>query len=92
MKSLLLTAIRLYWLIIPPERRRKCIFRHSCSKYVFDVTKHKGFRAGRKALLSRMRTCNSHFDIITDYKSGERMMYLKGGVVVGEAEIAERLL
>jgi hypothetical protein len=39
-----------------------------------------------------MRTCNGHFDIITDYKSGERMMYLKGGVVVGEAEIAERLL
>ncbi|WP_312365210.1 membrane protein insertion efficiency factor YidD [Sphingobacterium sp.] len=92
MKSLLLTAIRLYWLIIPPERRRKCIFRHSCSKYVLDVTKHEGFRAGRKALLSRMRTCNGHFDIITDYKSGERMMYLKGGVVVGEAEIAERLL
>ena len=77
---------------IPRERRRKCIFRHSCSKYVFDVTKHEGFRAGSTALLLRMRTCNVHFDIITDYKSGERKMYLKGGVVVDETEIAERML
>ncbi|PRD56785.1 membrane protein insertion efficiency factor YidD [Sphingobacterium gobiense] len=92
MRLILLSAIKLYWFIIPPEKRRKCIFKHSCSKFVFDVTKKDGFTAGKKALVFRLRNCNAHFDIITDYESGLRKMYLKSGLAVNESEIAERLL
>ncbi|MDR2284817.1 MAG: membrane protein insertion efficiency factor YidD [Sphingobacterium sp.] len=92
MRYLLLAVIKVYWLIIPRDRRCKCIFRHSCSKFVFDVTRREGFMAGSRVLLFRMRNCNGHFDIITDHGSGERKMYLKGGAVVGETDIAERLL
>lgn len=92
MKLLLLIAIKLYWFIIPRHKRRKCIFKCSCSKFVFEVTTKQGFFAGTKALKFRMQNCNAHFDIIRDYQSGERKMYLKNGAVIGESAIADRLL
>lgn len=92
MRYFVLTAIRLYWLVIPPDKRRKCIFKRSCSKYVFDTTSKDGFWDGNRAFRFRIKNCNADFDIITDYKSGIRNMRLKDGVLIDESEIAERLL
>ena len=92
MKTLLLNIIKLYWLLIPEHKRRKCIFSKSCSHYVYDEIKYKGVKPGLKALHFRLHNCKPDFDIITDYKTGRKKMRLKTGVVVDEDQIAERLL
>ena len=57
MKQLLLFAIRVYWLVVPKRMRRHCLFKCSCSQYVYAVTKAKGYSAGRKAFRKRKVQC-----------------------------------
>ena len=91
MKFVLLNIIRLYWFIIPESKRRRCIFKKSCSHHVYDEIKLNGFKNGFKALNFRIRNCQPEFDVYTDYKSGQKKMLLKSGVIVDENQIAERL-
>lgn len=92
MKYLLLAVIRIYWFLIPPSKRRKCIFRTSCSKYVYGITINKGIVNGCKALFFRIKNCNCQFDIYKDIASQKRVMQLKSGTIIKEEEISERLL
>lgn len=64
MKYLLLMMIKLYWKFIPESKRRKCLFKVSCSNYVYRKTKEKGLVGGLKALLFRIHNCNSKYNII----------------------------
>ncbi len=90
MKYLLLLVIRIYWAVIPASKRKKCIFRESCSNYVYRITKEEGFRAGMKALSFRRKHCRPGYAI---YKyQGHYELKTVYGLVVGEEEIAERLL
>jgi hypothetical protein len=56
MKYLLMFFIRLYWLI-PKSYRRSCIFKESCSHYVFNATEASGFKVGIKAFKARYNQC-----------------------------------
>jgi len=89
MKYLLLLAIRIYWRI-PTKYHDKCIFRESCSRYVYRITRQQGFRAGIRALLERNELCRPGYMV---YK-WEGRFYLKtaGGTLVQEEDIAEKLL
>lgn len=91
MKIILLSTIRLYWLLIPISKRRKCIFKESCSRKVYEQTGLNGFISGLKTLSFRMKNCNSDFDVFTDSVTGNKKMILKTGVIVNESQIAERL-
>ena len=91
MKFLLLNIIRIYWLFIPKDKRRKCIFDKSCSHHVFDETKANGFKIGIKELIFRMKNCQPEYDIYSDQKTGKKKMILKTGIIVNENQIAERL-
>jgi putative component of membrane protein insertase Oxa1/YidC/SpoIIIJ protein YidD len=64
MKWLLMALIHLYW-IIPQKRRRRCIFKQTCSKYVYQTTKEKGFFNGIQALKQRMRQCRPAYALYT---------------------------
>jgi len=90
MRLVLIIVIRLYWLLIPKEKRRKCIFRKSCSLYVYDQTVQTGFLEGVKALRFRMANCQPSFYIYTDPETGRLKMVLRSGTVIDESEIAER--
>ncbi|WP_426479975.1 membrane protein insertion efficiency factor YidD [Chryseobacterium sp. CBSDS_008] len=48
----------MYWKAIPPAKRRKCIFRTSCSQYVYEKTIHNGFISGLKAFNYRFKTAD----------------------------------
>ena len=61
---LLKLLIRIYWML-PPKHRRQCLFKETCSRYVYRVTTEKGFIDGLKALLSRYKTCRSSYAIYT---------------------------
>ncbi len=64
MKQFLLFSIRCYWKLIPAKYRRQCIYRHSCSRYVFSVTEQNGFLAGIKALWFRYKNCRSGYVVL----------------------------
>lgn len=64
MKLVLLIIIKLYWLLIPKKARRKCLFKTSCSHYVYNKTIRGGLLIGLKALEFRFRNCKPPYDII----------------------------
>ena len=91
MKYLILGVIRMYWLI-PKSRRRKCIFRESCSNHVYSITKNKGFNKGINAFLFRYKNCRSHIETFENPISKEIQIILPGGKIVSQHEIAKRIL
>ncbi|MHA7056771.1 membrane protein insertion efficiency factor YidD [Aquimarina sp. M1] len=64
MKILLLLIIRSYWVLIPKSKRKRCVFKKSCSHYVYDITKQKGLFTGIKALKFRFQHCRSGYHIL----------------------------
>ena len=66
MKYLLLAIIKIYWLL-PKKERRKCIFKETCSKHVFRITKFHGFQKGLAALRLRQKQCRAGFYFINEH-------------------------
>ncbi|MCQ9641151.1 membrane protein insertion efficiency factor YidD [Chryseobacterium sp. WG14] len=91
MKSLLILLIKMYWMVIPPAKRRKCIFRTSCSKYVYERTINDGFISGLKAFKYRFKNCRSGAYIIENL-SGEIQIILPNQQVLNETEVSERFI
>ncbi|WP_419494380.1 membrane protein insertion efficiency factor YidD [Chryseobacterium bernardetii] len=89
MKNLLILLIKIYWLVIPPEKRRKCIFRTSCSKHVYETITNEGFISGLYALIYRFKNCRSGAYIIEN-SSGETQIILPNQQILNEMEISER--
>jgi uncharacterized protein len=81
----------MYWRIIPPSKRRKCIFRTSCSKYVYEKTTSDGFVSGIKALRYRFQNCRSGAGIIEN-PTGEIHLILPNQRILNESEISERFI
>lgn len=90
MKYILLFIIRVYWKVIPPHKRRQCIFRESCSHYVWRITVEEGFIAGIKAFLFRNKHCCPGYAIYK-YQNKYEIKTING-LILKEDEIAERLL
>ena len=90
MKYILLFIIQVYWRAIPPSKRKQCIFRESCSHYVWRTTTEDGFIAGIRALLFRNKHCCPGF-VIYKYKNQYELKTVNG-LILKENDIAERLL
>jgi putative component of membrane protein insertase Oxa1/YidC/SpoIIIJ protein YidD len=91
MKYLILLTIRFYWLL-PKKERRKCIFRKSCSNYVFEATQERGLLEGLKAFYFRYKNCRGGFEIFKNPITNETQMLLPSKIVISGKEIAERLI
>jgi len=91
MKYILLIAIRIYWLI-PDSKRRNCLFKKSCSRFVFETTTNNGFAAGLKALRYRFATCRQGAALYINPCSGKAEMILANNDILRHDEIAIRLL
>ncbi|MCW3160776.1 membrane protein insertion efficiency factor YidD [Chryseobacterium oryctis] len=92
MKYLLILIIRIYWLIFPPEKRRKCIFKTSCSKYVYQETIEKGIISGLKALKFRFRNCRSTAILHKNPSTNNLQVILPNNQILEEKDISEYLL
>ena len=92
MKQLLLFAIQCYWHLIPEHKRRKCIFKQSCSHYVFETTAQKGFLKGYNALLFRYRNCRYGYAIFNSPIDGSMAMLLPSGLIINKEAIADRII
>jgi putative component of membrane protein insertase Oxa1/YidC/SpoIIIJ protein YidD len=67
MRYIVLIAIKIYWLI-PGQHRRTCLFKESCSHYVYNITKRFGFAKGMGALKKRIRTCRPGCCAIDEFR------------------------
>ncbi|WP_052461015.1 membrane protein insertion efficiency factor YidD [Psychroserpens mesophilus] len=65
MKYILLVIIKSYWHLIPAKKRTLCIYKESCSHYVFDKTKTEGFSSGLRALWFRYQNCRPGYYLMT---------------------------
>lgn len=92
MKHLILFAIKMYWSCIPPSKRKKCIFKKSCSNYVFEITRKEGFISGLKAFQFRYKNCRGNFTIFKNPITNKLQVLLPSQVIVETEEIAERLI
>ncbi|MBS1744078.1 MAG: membrane protein insertion efficiency factor YidD [Bacteroidetes bacterium] len=82
----LLIFIRIYWLI-PVNKRKRCIFKESCSKYVYRITKKSGLKAGIEAILDRRAKCRPGYYYITD-----NLMRLADNSLIDSNLLNERIL
>lgn len=90
MRLLLLLGIRLYWRLWPEQLRRSCLFRESCSRYVYRVTAHAGASAGFAALWERARRCRGGYRVETH--AGHLVVRLVDGSILSEPEASPSLL
>ena len=90
MKVFLLISIRVYWLFIPKSKRRRCLFKKSCSQYVYDITKREGLLFGIKALRFRGKNCNPKYNIIDIGK--EKILITRTHKIFKEKDISPFLL
>ena len=66
MKSLLLALIRLYWRVVPSDRRRRCLFKETCSHLVYRIAETEGFSSALRAFFGRCRKCRPGYEIHVD--------------------------
>lgn len=92
MKYFLLLSIKIYWLIIPASKRRKCIFRKSCSKHVYEETTDNGIISGLKAFKYRFENCRSGAHFIENPITGNFQIILPNNHILDENEISERFI
>lgn len=92
MKHLILFAIKMYWSCIPPSKRKKCIFKKSCSNYVFEITQEEGFINGLKAFRFRYKNCRGNFIIFKNPITNKLQVLLPSQAIIETEEITERLI
>nr|WP_291871051.1 membrane protein insertion efficiency factor YidD [Maribacter sp.] len=92
MKIFLLIGIKIYWLLMPKSKRKKCIFRTSCSNYVFKITAKGGLWKGLKALKFRYVNCRHGYQLFKNPINNKIHLILPNREVINEENIAERLL
>lgn len=80
LRLLLLLPIRLYWRLVPPRRRRQCLFGTTCSQHVYGMTVRDGLWAGLAALTVRFRQCRPGYSYLLD-REGMRVRLADGTVV-----------
>ncbi|NAS31989.1 membrane protein insertion efficiency factor YidD [Flavobacteriaceae bacterium R38] len=89
MKYSLLIAIKMYWFLIPESKRRKCIFKESCSQIVYKTLIQKGVWKGIQALKFRMKHCKPGYHVINI--DGEQLLISINNTVFKEKEINKRV-
>jgi uncharacterized protein len=90
MKWAFLTVIIIYWKIIPEKKRRSCLFKETCSHYVYRHTSEYGFFKGITALLLRMKKCRKGYQLYSGDNGFE--MKLTDGSIIKEEEISLNIL
>ncbi len=90
MKNILLLIIKIYWKLIPKSKRRKCLFKVSCSNYVFKITKEEGLTKGVKAFLFRVKNCNPNYSLIE--MKEKKIIITKKNFLLEECDINESIL
>jgi uncharacterized protein len=86
MRYLVLLIIRLYWLI-PKKKRKHCIFKETCSQYIYRITKHYGLQKSILAYKKRKLQCKAGYYYLTN-----STIRLADGCIVSSSILREDIL
>ncbi|MBG6129408.1 putative component of membrane protein insertase Oxa1/YidC/SpoIIIJ protein YidD [Aquimarina sp. EL_43] len=92
MKHILLFTIKMYWFLIPKSKRRRCVFRKSCSNYVYEQINNNGINSGIKAFRYRFRNCRSGFQLFKNPINNETQIILPNQEIIKQEEISKHFL
>ncbi|MCG3154193.1 MAG: hypothetical protein DKINENOH_00787 [bacterium] len=91
MQRLILCSIRLYRRVIPAERRRRCLFRESCSQHIERIAREQGGLAALKAFLARARRCRPGYGFEWEADTGTWFLVCADGSRIPPAHAAPHL-
>ncbi len=77
-------------MVLPEKKISCCIFKETCSHYVYRHTVEGGFFIGISALRQRIKKCRKGHQLHSGLQGFE--MELADGTVIKEDEIAPRIL
>ncbi len=82
-------CIKLYWRFVPEERRIICLYKESCSRYIYSIFEEQGVFGGFKALKYRFMNCHSDYEL---FRNGSNV-YIKTrtGQIIDEVEMGTPL-
>jgi putative component of membrane protein insertase Oxa1/YidC/SpoIIIJ protein YidD len=92
MKYILLIGIRIYWKVMPISKRRACLFKVSCSHYVYRETKEEGLMKGLRALIYRFKSCKSGSMLFENPITQKAELLLTTGEILGNEFISDHVL
>ena len=77
-------------MVFSKRKKPSCIFKETCSHYVYRNTQEGGFLKGIRALMERLIKCRKGYQLYTSLQGFE--MELADGSIIKEDEIAPRIL
>ena len=83
-------VIKFYQTFIPKKFRGECLFKESCSNFVYRVTKEEGLKCGINAFMYRYRNCRPDYHISEE--NGKVFLITVENEVVEESLIDKRIL
>jgi putative component of membrane protein insertase Oxa1/YidC/SpoIIIJ protein YidD len=78
-------TIEYYWNTVSESNRRVCLYKTSCSRFVYAEIEKNGFIAGVKAYIFRVRNCN--YQYVINSNNGKIQIQTKHGQLLLEEEI-----
>lgn len=92
MRFLLIFCIKIYWYLIPVHRRKHCVFKKSCSNYVYEITQKQGIIKGLKALRYRFNNCRNTIEIFKNPVDKTIQVLLPSGDIIRENKVSNRIV
>lgn len=84
-RNLFLLLIKAYWNFLPENKRRVCLYKESCSKFVYRVTEQQGLIKGLLSFRDRMKNCDQKYQIIK--RENTIQVLTVKGVIIEEKDI-----
>lgn len=92
MRYLIIWLIRIYRIIVPPQRRNTCLFRESCSLYVERIAIKFGCIAAWRAFIARYHCCRPGYSFEIDVQNNRWQLVCANGSRFFESEIAPHII
>lgn len=92
MRSVIILWIHLYRYFIPPAKRRRCLYRESCSQHVERIARERGGFAAIKAFLARARHCRPGYGFEWDADSNAWFLVCANGAKIPDVMVSEHIL
>ncbi len=92
MRTAIIFWIHIYRYFIPEDKRRRCLFRESCSHHVERIARERGGIAAIKAFLARARHCRPGYGFEWDADSGAWFLVCTNGAKIPKVMVSEHIL
>jgi putative component of membrane protein insertase Oxa1/YidC/SpoIIIJ protein YidD len=92
MRWLLILSIRVYRLIPSRFKKRRCLYRETCSLFVMRATMEGGLLIGCRALRQRFERCRPPYSVCYDNPSRDWKVMLADGSEATSAEMADFII